>query len=379
MPMPRLRRRWIVLLALLGFALVAAWWINRQLEPQRLTALLLREAGQALDLELSIEGEPQYALRPEPRLVLPNLTVRRLGELPPLLRARRIDVSLPWATLLDTDAPLAITRVELDTPQLDLVLLRSWLESRPAGDSRLPTLSAGLAIRDGSIRDTDWSARAITLSLPRFVQGEPLHVELDAEAAYAGQRLQFALTLDAGQVAETTPVIATLMGQWHVDGRELPLELEVAGEFRYSPDAYALDASTLHLRSADPLPDYAGSASIELGEALSLTLDGEVAQWRESWPALPAPLSESDAALAITATYRGGLDLSGDIEADIRREDTRARANLRWPELQQWLQAGPTNALLPPLRAELETPRIELDGATLEGVRVRIDETETVE
>lgn len=379
MPMPRLRRRWIVLLALLAFVAVATWWINRQLEPQRLTALVLHEAGQALDLELTIEGEPQYALRPEPRLVLPNLTVRRRGELPPLLRARRVDVSLPWATLIDSDAPLTITRLELDAPELDLVLLRSWLDTRPAGDGRLPTLSAGLSIRDGSIRDSTWSARAIGLTLPRLAAGEPLHVELDAEASYAEHRLQFASTLDLEKVAESTPMIAAVRGDWQFDGRNLPVQLQLAGDYQRLADAHALRATTLHLRSDDPLPDFAGTGSIELGTSLALALEGEVASWRPSWPALPPPLHESTSPLAVILAYQGDLELSGVAQATVRRDDTRASVRLHWTELQQWLQAGNDAPPLPPLQAELETPRIEVDGATLEGVRLRIEDTETTD
>ncbi|HEX5757371.1 MAG TPA: hypothetical protein VFY12_13610 [Arenimonas sp.] len=374
--MPRLRRRWIVLLALLAVVLLAAWWINRQLEPQRLTALVLREAGRALDLELSIDGEPQYALRPEPRLVLPKLEVRRRGDLPPLLRARRVDVSLPWATLLDADAPLAITRIELDAPQLDLVLLRGWLDSRPPGDTRLPTLSAGLSIRDGEVRDQAWSARAVQLSLPRFAANERLHVELDAEVAYAEQRMQFALTLDLERIAAATPVDAALLGRWQFDGHDVPVELRMAGDYQSLPEGHALRVGTLLLRSSDPLPDFAGSGSFELGDALVLSLEGEMPDWRHGWPALPPPLHESTSPLAITLGYRGGFDFGGELQADIRRDDTRASAQLRWPELQQWLQAESTAELLPPLRADIETPRIEIDGATLEGVRVRIDDPE---
>ncbi|MBW8367168.1 MAG: hypothetical protein K0M70_04835, partial [Arenimonas sp.] len=97
---PAQRRRWPWMLAVFALLLVAgAWWVNRQLEPNRLTATVLGRLGTSLGLELSIDGTPEYALRPEPRLVLPNLVVRQPGGAAPRQHAPRPQVSVPGATL----------------------------------------------------------------------------------------------------------------------------------------------------------------------------------------------------------------------------------------------------------------------------------------
>lgn len=376
MPMPRRRRRWIVLLAVLALVLVAIWWIDRQLEPQRLTALVLRQAGSALGLDLRIDGEPQYALRPEPRLVLPHLSVRRPGELPLLLRARRVDVSLPWSTLLGTDAPATITRLELDDPELDLVLLRSWLDTRPATDGELPTLAAGLLIRGGRVRDRDWSLDGLQLQLPRLAAGEPLQLDTEGRLQYGAHDLAFGGRLRLARLAPQTGFDALLRGRWRVDTLDLPYELQASGDYAALAAGHHLRAEQLRLRSEDPLPDFDGRIDLRIEDSLAVALQGDIPAWRDRWPALPPPLSKSAEPLRISLQYQGSPDLSDPLQGEFSRGDTRGSTRLRWPELQAWLQRDNAAALLPPLQLDLVTPRIEIDGASLEGVRIRIGEAE---
>ena len=108
-------RRWLRLLLVAGVLLaIGAWWIDRQLEPQRLTATVLKKAGEALKLDLRYTGDADYALKPEPRLLIPNLEVRDPRDQSLILSARRAEVSLPWDTL--TGGEPVITRIELDAP-----------------------------------------------------------------------------------------------------------------------------------------------------------------------------------------------------------------------------------------------------------------------
>ena len=135
----RRRKRWLLTLAALALvAVVGGWWINRQLEPERLAATVLRKAGSALQLDLQFKGRPDYALKPEPRLMLPDFSARGAdGKV--FLSARRAEVSRPWSTL--TGGEPVITRSELQQPVLNLPGLRRWLATRPKMPFELPTLS----------------------------------------------------------------------------------------------------------------------------------------------------------------------------------------------------------------------------------------------
>ena len=142
---PRKRRWPWVLAVFVAVAGLAAVWVDRQLEPTRLTATVLARAGEAMGLEFSIDGTPEYALRPEPRLVLPGLKVRQPGAAAPwLLRAERAEVSLPWDTITGGGS-LVITRVQLQRPELDLTALSAWQASRPpsSGPFELPAFTDG--------------------------------------------------------------------------------------------------------------------------------------------------------------------------------------------------------------------------------------------
>ena len=91
---PRARRWWKIAAVAAVLSALLAWWVNRQLEPSRLTALVLDRAGKSLQLDISFSGQPDYALRPEPRLRVPKLSVRAPGG-KEFLFAERAEISLP--------------------------------------------------------------------------------------------------------------------------------------------------------------------------------------------------------------------------------------------------------------------------------------------
>ena len=99
MPLSRRARRWLTVASVaLALLLIGAWWVNRQLEPNRLTALVLDRAGKSLNLDLLFSGTPDYALKPEPRLLIPGLSVRGADGVE-FLTATRAEISLPWSTI----------------------------------------------------------------------------------------------------------------------------------------------------------------------------------------------------------------------------------------------------------------------------------------
>ncbi len=409
-PAPR-RRRWpwvLGVLAVLGLG--GWWWVARQLEPDRLAATVLARAGDALGLELTIDGTPEYALRPEPRLLLPNLVARMPGAATPLLAARRVEVSLPWSTLTGDTGEIVITRVELDAPVLDLAALDAWLASRPPADEPfvLPTLTNGIDIADGRVLGDGWSIEGLALSLPELrpdapaaatfsatwkradaqlqASGKiaadraglvtPLRIEAKGEYTAATQQLPFAATLAgnldaAGDTIALSAMALQADGRLRSEGSDAPWKLAANGDLALADGDVALQALTLTLDGDGPLPDLHAEGSLAWGDATTLALAGELTQWPATWPALPPPLVAADAPLAFRVAYSGSDDLAAPLTLDVERDATTLHSVLVVPEVLAWLDADDAG-LLPPLRGELATPQLQVGAFVLEDVRIRV-------
>ena len=96
---PHSRRGRIVLGVFALALLFGAWWVNRELEPRRLTTIVLGRLSASLKIDLRFDGLPDYALRPEPRLLIPNLVASDPGSGKEILRTEQLEVSLPWAKI----------------------------------------------------------------------------------------------------------------------------------------------------------------------------------------------------------------------------------------------------------------------------------------
>src|SRR3546814_1355552 len=134
-----------LLLATAAILLLLALALHLLLQPQRVTGFVLNALGDALGLEITATGSSEYHLRGTPVLVVHDVVAREPGAATPLLRARRVYVSVPWSTVRSRGAQLDITRIELDAPVIDLPALQHWLAARPPGASRLPTLRHGIS------------------------------------------------------------------------------------------------------------------------------------------------------------------------------------------------------------------------------------------
>lgn len=340
-------RIWLIALATLAVLLLAAvWLVGRLLQPERLTALVLDRAGRELGLELSVSEPGDYALRPEPRLVLIGLVVRRPGDDTPLLHASRAELSLPWDTLAGGEA--VVTRIGLDAPALDLPALRRWLDTRPASDEplRLPRFTDGLRIDGGRVHGDGWSLDGIALSLPRLAPGESTTLALAARYLAGDTALPFDLSLEA------TP--------------------------RETAAGLALDDLALRSASPSPLPAFDARGRFEYGDGIALDLAGELTRWPDDWPALPEPFDARDAPLPFTLAYLGSTDLAAPLALTLARDGLRFDARLAVPALLDWLDSD-AGSPLPPLTGTLEAPRLVVDGIRLEGVRVEIAEDEPAE
>ncbi|GAB2491424.1 AsmA family protein [Arenimonas alkanexedens] len=371
----RRKRRWPWILAVSVIVVsVAALWVDRQLEPTRLTATVLARAGEALGLEFSIDGTPEYALRPEPRLVLPGLKVRQPGaEAPWLLRAERAEVSLPWDTLTGGDS-LVITRLALARPELDLAAFSAWQATRPpSGPFELPTFTNGLEIKDGRVFAPDWALESIALSLPTLAPGSPAAADLSGRFVQAAIEVSFEGALDAERAGLDTPLELNANGRLRTESLDAPWSLALAGRLDARTDTTTLDISTLDWRSESPLPDLSASGKVSSGEALALQLQGELPRWPSGWPTLPEPMASATSPLAFELVYDGPTDLVAPLELQLRRDDTLLDTQLVLPEVLAWLDADSANPL-PPLTGVLSTPRLVIGGATLEGLRITLDD-----
>jgi uncharacterized protein involved in outer membrane biogenesis len=377
---PPRKRRWPIVLTILAVLLAgAAWWVDRQLEPTRLAATVLSRASAALGLELSIDGTPDYALRPEPRLRLPRLLARQPGAAAPLLRAESVDVSLPWSTLRNPET-VVVTRVALVRPQLDTQALAQWLSDRPAapGPFEFPTITDGLQVTDGLLVGDTWSLRGLDMQLQELRPDAPATLDASGTFVQGALALEFAATLALPRASLASPYSLQADGRIRKDDFDRPYALTAAGQFDLSGDVLSLQANTVSLRAQSPLPDLDAKGALSWGEqTLGMSLGGRLMRWPADWPALPAPLvAERGADFSID--YGGPADFSADASLQIRQDETRLDASLSLARFQAWLAdtgAGP----LPPLVGSASTPRLEIGGATLEGVSIGFEDTAAAE
>ncbi|TCT26232.1 hypothetical protein [Thermomonas haemolytica] len=410
-------RRWLrlaalaIVLALALLLLLMAWLAPAPRAGRALLAL----AGDALALDLEADGF-DYRLRGTPQLELRGLVAREPGAARALLRARRVFVALPWRTLRTRGTDLTVQRIELDAPVLDLPALQHWLAGRPPGETRLPTLVAGLRVRDGRIDNDDWRIEALAIDLPALHPRQVLHLNVRGRYAAGTFTLPaaLALSLDTPQrLLERQPAQLSARGRLEFSGEgwRMPAQVFLAGPLRIGRDSalmqpvrLGLDAryqsaggsTAFRLGLAAPMafndarwrfvpasvvlegdpqvPRASARGSLRLGARLRLQLTGEIAAWPPGWPPLPAPLHASSTPLSFTLAYDGAPDASGPARLTLRRDATALEAGFRLPEMLAWLDAGGSGSPLPPLAGTLTTPHLVLDGVTLDGVQVQIDD-----
>lgn len=402
---PRGRRLWLTVGAACVLFALALTWVA---QPPRVARLILGRTGAALGLEITASGVSEYSLRGHPTLVVRDLVARQPGADTPLLTAGRVYLSLPWSTLRSRGAELTVDHVELDAPRLDLAALQRWRASRPpSGEVRIPSLTGGLEITRGEITGEGWSVDRIAVRLPT------LHPER-AVAGRVGGRfrngdtvvpfdLQVALTapsLDAGLGASGIATVVT--PQWRLpmrpvfsgqlyegdgglglDGfrlgaearhvtaaRELPFVFGLAGPLRYLDGRLAVAPLGVALRGQGLVPDLDGHGRFAWQDGLSLDLEGALARWPDTWPALPPPLDRPDMPLPFALGYTGPADLAGPARLQLQRDATAFDARFRLPEVLDWLERLDTGTPLPPLDGTLSAPQLEIAGATLQGVQV---------
>ena len=412
----RLRIIAVVAMVLVLLIALLAWLA----QPPRAVGFLLDRAGSALGLEISASGAAEYRLRGMPQLVIRDVVAREPGEKTPVLRAQRILLALPWSTLRARGRDLIITRVELDAPVFDLPAFQHWQATRPPSETRIPTLTRGLRIRDGIVANDDWRIEGLAVDIAELhpdrllrmrVRGRyldpPLSIPADLAIAVANParlvrnattgiagvgtlafngddwRLPAQVTLSGPlrlgkDSALVKPMRFGMAARYESDSTKLPFVLGLHGPMAFNNATWRVVPMRAVLRGGDTVPDLHAHGSLSLGRQLKLHLDGTIASWPTGWPALPAPLSESKSALPFALDYAGRMDLADVASLELQRDDTRFDARFRAANITTWANAGTSGSILPPMSGSLRTPRLDIGGAKLEGVEVDFDDPDTV-
>jgi hypothetical protein len=372
----RSRRWWIFLGVFAALALFGWWFVDRQLQPQRLTATVLTRLGDSLKLDIAFEGTPDYAFKPEPRLRVPNVVVTDPATGIVVLRAKRLEASLPWATIRGGD--IVITRLELDEPALDVDGLQRWLAARPKAPFKLPTLTKGAAVADGTVVGNGWRLEDVDLDLPHLATGAPVDLDfaLRVRRDTTDVRAKGQAHLDAAAAASAYRLAARL----EMAHEPEPMEARVrsAGRYRLDDDGVALLAHSLDASTDAPLPSLAGEAWLDKHAQLALGFRGELAEWEKQWPALPPPVGAAKGPHPVVAVYRGKPDFSDPVRLGVAIGPARAQVAVRVREMLAWLDA-PGASPLPPLTGTASVPELDFEGAVLKGVRAEMHEDATVE
>ncbi|BCT93024.1 hypothetical protein LYSHEL_20470 [Lysobacter helvus] len=400
-------RRWLLVsAALLLLAVVALHWISR---PQRVASLVLSQIGSALGLQITSDGTAEYRLRGGPQLVLREVDARVPGAKTAVLHAKRVSVAVPWSTVRSRGATLAFTRVELDAPVIDVVAMQQWLASLPPSETKMPTLSDGLQVRDGRVVGAGWSVDIDALDVPRWMPERALEATTKGRFVQGTTRVPFALRVDAtrpasgaqvtvrgdvsleqpqrklvarlnargplqlGDGLRIVPLRLSLVSRYTQDKTDLPFVFAMNGPLRVRNGTVALSPAGVALRGDDVVPDFDARAAFAWTNAASLHLDGTLATWPDAWPVLPPPIGQSTSPLPFVLDYAGPFDFSDIARLQLKRDATAVDARFRLPEVLAWIDADATSPL-PPLSGTAHTPTLEIGGATLEGVDVRIDD-----
>lgn len=405
------RRRRLALLSLAVLLLAGAGLVHWLLQPQRLAPALLGMAGDALGLEISASGIGEYRLRGTPQLIVRGVVAREPGAAKPLLSAERILISVPWSTLRARGRDLTAVRLELDAPVFDLAAFQHWLAARPPGETRIPTLTDGICVDGGRIQGDGWTLERIHLRIPHLAPDRPLRGQL--QARYTGSGLQAPMDLafhlarlgqdgGVGIAGQATPagkdwrlpvrlrlsayllqaesrlerVVLGARADYLANTARHSFALGVAGPLEFA-EGLRLRAGAFALRGRDAMPTLDATGDLGLGgDGLLLDWRGQMAGWPTAWPSLPPPLGRSASALPFALAYRGTADLADIAHLRLQRDTTRFDARFRLFEIMDWLdalQAG-RGSPLPPLSGRLTTPRVEVSGAILEGVDLRMDD-----
>ena len=365
----RARRIWIFLASFGLILAIGAWWVNIQLEPTKLTRTVLGKIGKELNLKFEFDGLPSYAMKPEPRLVLPNLRVINPVDNKVFLSAKRVEISLPWSTILG-DTP-EITRIAADDPLLNLPGLQAWQATRPKTPFEIPTFTKGLEINNGQILDANFSVSKINLSLPHLENQQAIKARVSGVFHEEKTIVTFDGALTIAKAGLNSEFTLESKGELNLGDKPLPYQINTAGNYASLEKSFDIQSQTLSWTSESPLPNLQANLKMSLGDSLKLDSQGTIAEWPKDWPVLPAPLNQQTKNIPYQLSYSGKPDFSDAISLNLSVDKNRFITTLKIAEIQQWIERK-DGSPLPPLTGKFDMPNIELDGVSLEGISIEI-------
>lgn len=317
------RIRWIALaIGVLLLALLAALaiHINTLLQPQRFTSLLERDLA-AVGVKLDIDAPAHPQLFPRPGVRLQGFSLTNTGSDTPILQAGGATIVVPWRALLRGD--VAIERVDIDAPRIDLGELKALLARLPRhrGPPRLPTIVAGVHMSQGTLtNDGTPLLFEVGLDTGELVPGRPFQLEIAARSA-SGQQISASLdTVPSAPHAGTIDFAPTRITLNKQGG--LALHLTGQGHWRGGEDlALRLSGSLQH---AAPGPASAKAGAVASGSAAGTSA------------APAATTSVLDQIVLAIEPARAHVPLAITVQLD--GADTHANFRLQPTEFGRWWQ-----------------------------------------
>lgn len=345
----------LALLVLIAIALIAAVLIVRSLlQPQRFTALLQNQLAGA-GLVLSVDKPAAPALWPHPAVQLQGFRLSNAGASTPLLAATEARIVVPWRALLHRQ--LAIERLEIESPRIDLDQLQALLARLPqnAGTPSLPRIEAGIRINNGTLLRVD----------------TPLLLDIDADTGPLSPGQVFQMHASARDSADHVGALAL---------RATPVRNGEALHFEQITLGVNIDRGTRAQLSGDAL--WRGDADIAASLHGTLTTPASNADEAKPTPSAKVPGNGAPAKSALSNTYaltirmqpaQGANPLAIAVKLDGNDQHIDARvppfALAEW--WHQLAAAAPGATLtLPPLSGQAQVSVIDLGPVHARDVRI---------
>jgi len=167
-------------------ALVVLVALYLLLQPDRFTAMLQQQAHE-VGLQLALSSPASPTLFPRPALQLEGITLTASGAGPnamPILLAANGRLVLPWRTVFGRE--VVISRMQINSPRVDLDALQAWLMNLPPQSAtvpdEIPRIATGVRIRNGSVvqNNSEWLSD-VSLDTGRLAPGQAFWINLSAK------------------------------------------------------------------------------------------------------------------------------------------------------------------------------------------------------
>ena len=392
------RRRWPRMLGIFfALVVVCALVLAHFLNPARLTALILARASSSMQLQLRTSAPGSFALRPEPRLILPGLTATVPGERTPFFSCGQVELALPWSTLRGRGT--GISSIVLKSPDLDLQAMQRWRATQPPSTVpvKLPTLTHGLHVYDGTLRGANWKVSSLDLGLPSLADSARTQIDASGKLSHNGIVSGFALTMHStpsgaglGLRVDGAHLLLKADGElpsMTADGKllasdkfdlafqgslqSMPLKWSAMSDSSFAqagdtPFSIAVNASPpaidtghaaatapqdlrLHFALGNPDRQPALDLDVQLtgGAQLDTTIKGQLSRWPNAWPSLPATLTTNAAPIQFNANYQGLAASNVPIAFAVKRGDALSQGTASLAEMRVWIAKKLMSPLLP--------------------------------